>query len=113
MTELSAAECRGSQVRTFHIATFGNPAHIFECVRRLFMATHAPTSTTVVSDGSILGGTPVVAGTRLPADTVLAEVRAGKSRFDIFRSYPSLPIDGIDACIAWEKAGRPSCPIRS
>lgn len=68
-------------------------------------------STTVISDTAILGGIPVVAGTRIPADTVLAEVRTGKSRFDIFRSYPSLPSDGIDACLAWEKAGRPSCAI--
>jgi uncharacterized protein (DUF433 family) len=70
-------------------------------------------STTVISDRSILGGTPVVAGTRIPADTVLAEVRTGKSRFDIFRAYPSLPSDGIDACLAWEKAGRPPCAIPS
>jgi uncharacterized protein (DUF433 family) len=49
----------------------------------------------------------VVAGTRVPAETVLAEVRAGTDRFNIFRHYPSLPLDGIEACIAWEKAGRP------
>lgn len=70
-------------------------------------------STTVICDTEILGGIPVVAGTRIPADTVLAEVRTGKSRFDIFRAYPSLPSDGIDACLAWEKAGRPSCAILS
>lgn len=77
------------------------------------MATHRPASATVISDADILGGVPVVAGTRIPADTVLAEVRTGKSRFDIFRSYPSLPTDGIDACLAWEKAGRPPCATRS
>jgi len=77
------------------------------------MATHKTTSAKVVSVEGILGGTPVVAGTRIPADTVLAEVRTGKSRFDIFRSYPSLPADGIDACLAWEKAGRPPCAIHS
>jgi uncharacterized protein (DUF433 family) len=61
----------------------------------------------VVSNERILGGTPVVAGTRVPADNVLAEVRAGKTKFDIFRSYPSLPPDAVDACVAWEQAGRP------
>jgi uncharacterized protein (DUF433 family) len=61
----------------------------------------------VVSRERILGGTPVVEGTRVPADNVLAEVRAGKTKFDIFRSYPSLPLDGIEACVEWEKAGRP------
>jgi len=77
------------------------------------MAARKSSSATVVSDEAILGGMPVVRGTRIPADTVLAEVRTGKSRFDIYRSYPSLPVDGIDACLAWEKAGRPPCAIRS
>ncbi len=65
------------------------------------------TQSKIVSNPNILGGTPVVAGTRVPAETVLTEVRAGKDRFNIFRHYPSLPLDGIEACIAWEKAGRP------
>lgn len=73
----------------------------------------ATASVRVICDEQILGGTPVVAGTRVPAETVLAEIRTGKSRFDIFRAYPSLPTDGIDACLAWEKAGRPSCATRS
>jgi uncharacterized protein (DUF433 family) len=64
--------------------------------------------TKVVSNEHILGGTPVVEGTRVPADNVLAEVRSGKSRFEIFRTYPSLPLDGVEACLAWEKAGRRS-----
>ena len=67
----------------------------------------------VVSIDDILGGTPVVSGTRVPADTVLAEIRSGRSRFEIFRAYPSLPIDAIDACLAWERAGRPSCATHS
>jgi len=75
------------------------------------MATASVTQ--VISKEGILGGIPIVAGTRVPADTVLAELQAGRSRFDIFRSYPSLPVDGIDACLAWEKAGRPVCPTHS
>jgi uncharacterized protein (DUF433 family) len=65
------------------------------------------TASKVVCDQEILGGMPVVQGTRVPAENVLAEVRAGRSRFEIFRHYPSLPLDGIEACIEWEKAGRP------
>lgn len=61
----------------------------------------------VESNERILGGVPVVVGTRVPADNVLAEIRAGRSKFDIFRDYPSLPPDGVEACIEWEKAGRP------
>ncbi len=77
------------------------------------MKTRTPAPATVISDEAILSGTPVVSGTRVPVETVLAEVRTGKSRFDIFRSYPSLPPDGIDACLKWEKAGRPACAIHS
>lgn len=69
--------------------------------------------TQVVSNEAILGGIPIVSGTRVPADTVLAEIRAGRTRFDIFRTYPSLPVDGIDACLDWEKAGRPVCGTHS
>ncbi len=65
------------------------------------------TATRVVSNAQILGGTPVVLGTRVPAETILAEVRAGKTKFDIFRSYPSLPLDGVEACVEWDRAGRP------
>jgi uncharacterized protein (DUF433 family) len=75
------------------------------------MATGSTTQ--VVSNDAILGGIPVVSGTRVPAETVLAEIRAGRTRFDIFRAYPSLPVDGIDACLEWEKAGRPVCGIHS
>ncbi len=67
----------------------------------------------VIADEAILSSMPVVSGTRIPAETVLAEIRAGKSRFDILRSYPSLPADGIDACLSWEKSGRPACATHS
>ena len=60
----------------------------------------------VIKNPKILGGTPVVQGTRVPAETVLAEIAAGKNRFDIFRHYPSLPPDGIEACIEWQKNGK-------
>ena len=63
--------------------------------------------TKIVSKEGILGGTPCVSGTRVPAETVLVEVHSGTDKFEIFRHYPSLPPDGIEACIEWEKAGRP------
>lgn len=59
----------------------------------------------IVVDDAIMGGAPVVEGTRVPVANVLAEISAGKSRAEIFRIYPSLPLDGIDACLAWRKAG--------
>lgn len=62
--------------------------------------------TRVVSNEHILGGTPVVEGTRVPADNVLVEVRNGRDKFEIFRTYPSLPLDGVEACLEWERSGR-------
>ncbi len=52
------------------------------------MKSPLPSLSTVIEDQSILSGMPVVSGTRIPAETVLAEIRTGKSRFDIFRAYP-------------------------
>lgn len=67
----------------------------------------------VVSDPGVLSGTPVLAGTRIPAANVMAEVQAGKSKFEIFESYPTLPVDGVEACIQWDKMGRPGRPRTS
>jgi len=55
----------------------------------------------VVSDPSVMSGEPVVKGTRVPAETVVAYLLAGHSPQEIFEDYPSLPIDGIDAVIRW------------
>ena len=57
----------------------------------------------IISDPDILGGTLVVEGTRVPVENVLAAIRAGESKFDIFRHYPSLPLDGIETCVEWGK----------
>ncbi|MDO8360808.1 MAG: DUF433 domain-containing protein, partial [Devosia sp.] len=43
-------------------------------------------------------------GTRVPAEVVLAYLRAGHSSQEIFEDYPTLPLDGIDAVIAWAEA---------
>ena len=61
----------------------------------------------IISDPEILGGIPVVEGTRIPAGNILAELRAGASKFEIFRGYPSLPLYSVEAVIEWDKAGRP------
>ncbi|MFL9826569.1 DUF433 domain-containing protein [Rhodoplanes sp. SY1] len=60
--------------------------------------------TEIVSDPSVMDGVPVVAGTRIPAETIVAYLRAGHSAEDVFEDYPSLPLDGIDAVAAWAEA---------
>jgi uncharacterized protein (DUF433 family) len=51
----------------------------------------------VISDRSIMGGEPVVRGTRIPAATIAAYLAAVRSDREIFEDYPSLPVDGIEA----------------
>jgi uncharacterized protein (DUF433 family) len=56
---------------------------------------------TIVCNPEIMGGVPTIRGTRIPVEMILIHLRAGYSRVDIFNHYPSLPLDGIEAVIAW------------
>lgn len=79
-----------------------------ELARRIEdMLADRPLVPRIVSDPRILGGTPVVEGTRVPAETVLAEVAAGTAPAEIHRSYPSLPPRAVEACVRWANTGRP------
>jgi len=57
----------------------------------------------IVSDPEILGGMPVIRGTRVPADTIAMMVAQGISNFEILRHYPSIDLDGIRAAVEWAK----------
>ena len=57
--------------------------------------------TDIVRDERILGGTPVLAGTRIPAETIAAYLRVGHTPLEIRADYPALPADGIAAVEAW------------
>jgi uncharacterized protein (DUF433 family) len=68
------------------------------------MLTHTQATriaASVVRDPSVMGGAPVIRGTRIPAETIVAYLRAGHSAQEIFEDYPSLPLDGIQAVIHW------------
>lgn len=58
----------------------------------------------VHSNPDILGGMPCVRGTRVPAMTIVAELRSGATREEILHHYPTLPIDGIEAVRRWAAA---------
>ena len=55
----------------------------------------------VVSDPEILGGEPVIAGTRVPVELILSELATGRTRSEILHSYPSLPFDAVDTAITY------------
>ena len=56
---------------------------------------------TIVSDMDILGGMPVIAGTRVPAATILASLEDGLSEAEILADYPSNSWLGIEAVRLW------------
>jgi uncharacterized protein (DUF433 family) len=58
----------------------------------------------VISDPSVMGGEPVVRGTRIPAATINAYLAAGRTDREIFEDYPSLPVDGIEAVRRWRES---------
>ena len=64
----------------------------------------AAARTEVVEDPTVMSGEPVVRGTRILARTILNYVRSGSRAEDIFKDYPSLPVDGIEAVERWAHA---------
>jgi uncharacterized protein (DUF433 family) len=57
----------------------------------------------VASIEGIMDGTPCVVGTRVPAEVIVVHLRSGCPDLEIFRHYPSLPHDGIDAVRTWAR----------
>lgn len=65
----------------------------------------------VVEDPAILGGTPVIRGTRIPVYDVVASATAGLSRERILAAYPGLDEATLDLVVLYAEAnpvrGRP------
>lgn len=55
----------------------------------------------VICDPTVMSGEPVIRGTRILAETILSYLRVESSAEEIFRDYPSLPVDGIEAVMHW------------
>jgi uncharacterized protein (DUF433 family) len=61
-------------------------------------------ATTVITDPAIMSGDPTFQGTRILASTILSYLRSDATAEEIFRDYPSLPADGIEAVERWAAA---------
>ncbi len=65
----------------------------------------------VVSDPEILGGTPVIKGTRIPVHDIAASVTAGIPFDRILKSFPALDLSKVDLARVYAEAnpfrGRP------
>lgn len=57
----------------------------------------------IVSDSAILGGNPVVRGTRISAEVILEWIASGATRDDILRKHPQLTVADIEQVIEKSK----------
>jgi uncharacterized protein (DUF433 family) len=53
----------------------------------------------IVSDPDILGGKPVVRGTRISVALILQCLASGMTREEILRGYPTLTEEGLDSAL--------------
>ncbi len=47
---------------------------------------------------NVMGGKPVLKGTRLDVETVISHLLAGDTEEDILAAFPSLTVESINAC---------------
>ena len=59
----------------------------------------------IVSDKNILGGKPIVKGTRLSVEFLLGLFANGCLESDVLENYPTLKKEGIQAVFAFVKDG--------
>jgi len=59
--------------------------------------------TQIISDPNILGGKPVIAGTRISVELILDRFSSGMSEKDILKDYPHLTPIQIHAALSFAK----------
>jgi uncharacterized protein (DUF433 family) len=57
----------------------------------------------ITVDPAVMVGKPVIAGTRMPVDLVIAKLAANPDLAEFFLDYPELTIDDVKACLAYAK----------
>jgi len=58
----------------------------------------------ITSDPAILGGKPIVRGTRISVEIILEWMAAGASRDDIVRNYPFLTVQDVEQALEFAAA---------
>jgi uncharacterized protein (DUF433 family) len=59
----------------------------------------------IISNPSILGGKPIVLGTRLSVEFILELIASGASRKDIVRAYPQLSEADVEEAVRYAMLG--------
>lgn len=57
----------------------------------------------IVSDPKILGGKPVIAGTRISVELILDRMASGMGEKEILQDYPHLTSKQIQAAVAYAR----------
>lgn len=68
------------------------------------MISHMPPFDRITSDPAILGGKPIVRGTRISVEIILEWVASGASRDDIVRKHPQLSVSDIEQALEYTAA---------
>ena len=55
----------------------------------------------IIRDPDILAGKPVVKGTRIPVELVLAHLAENPDLADLFAAYPRLTLEDVKACLEY------------
>jgi uncharacterized protein (DUF433 family) len=67
----------------------------------------------ITTNPDVMVGKPVVSGTRIPVERVVAHLAHNPDLNDLFAAYPDLTLDDVKACLAYahhaveEKRGTP------
>jgi len=57
----------------------------------------------IIRNPDILVGKPVIKGTRIPVDLVLAKLTVNPNLEEIFTDYPRLTIEDVRACLEYAR----------
>ena len=60
----------------------------------------------IIRDPEIMAGKPVVKGTRIPVELVLAKLAAYPDLDELFLDYPRLTLEDVKACLEYANGGR-------
>ena len=55
----------------------------------------------VISNPAVLGGKPIIKGTRISVEMVMEWIASGASRDDILMNYPHLSVDDVQQAIGY------------
>jgi uncharacterized protein (DUF433 family) len=62
---------------------------------------HHPYNDRITTNPGVMVGKPVVKGTRIPVERVVAHLANNPDLTDLFDAYPELTVDDVKACLQY------------